>query len=69
MSIQLILTYLIITYAIGYTFYHVIIMIRKQRESACGGGCGGCDLKNELKRKGIQPISINKNNKFTYIKN
>lgn len=44
-------------------------MIKKQKESACGGGCSGCDFKNELKNKGIHAISIDKNNKFTYLKN
>ncbi|GAB7087127.1 FeoB-associated Cys-rich membrane protein [Marinifilum fragile] len=69
MSIQLILTYLIIIYAVGYTFYQLVQMIKKQKESACGGGCSGCDFKNELKNKGIHAISIDKNNKFTYLKN
>ncbi|RKE02291.1 FeoB-associated Cys-rich membrane protein [Marinifilum flexuosum] len=50
MNIQLALTYLIIIYAVGYTFYQLIQMIKKQKESACGGGCSGCDFKNELKQ-------------------
>lgn len=69
MNTQLILTYLIIIYAIGYTCYHLIIMIRKQKESGCGSSCGGCSLKNELKAKGFHSISINKNEKLTYLKN
>ncbi|MDQ2177218.1 FeoB-associated Cys-rich membrane protein [Marinifilum sp. D714] len=69
MSIQLVLTYLIIIYAVGYTFYHLFQLIKKQKESACGGGCSGCNFKNELKSKGIHTISIDKNKKFTYLKN
>ncbi|NOU58958.1 FeoB-associated Cys-rich membrane protein [Marinifilum caeruleilacunae] len=69
MSIQLILTYLIIAYAVGYTCYHTVRMIMKQRESACGGGCSGCEIKDEIKKRGIQPVKINKNDSFTYIKN
>jgi hypothetical protein len=69
MSLQLILTYLIIIYAVGYTCYHTIRMIIKQKESGCGDSCGGCDIKNELKKRGIQPVKINKNDSFTYIKN
>jgi hypothetical protein len=44
-------------------------MIMKQKESGCGDGCGGCDIKNELKKRGIQPVKINKNDRFTYVKN
>lgn len=69
MGIQLALTYLIITYAVGYTLYQLFQMVKKQKESACGGGCSGCDFKNELKNKGIHTISIDKNEKFTYFKN
>lgn len=49
MDWQLIITLLIITYAVGYTVYGVIKIMR--RKKSCGGGCSGCDFKRELHQK------------------
>ncbi|WP_421919933.1 FeoB-associated Cys-rich membrane protein [Marinifilum sp.] len=67
MNLQLILTYLIILYAVAYTCYQFVRLIRKQKKSACGGGsCSGCDFKKELNKKGIQ---FAKDTNLTYLKN
>ncbi len=49
MNWQLIITLLIIAYAVGYTVYAFIQLIR--RKSSCGGGCSGCNFKRELHKK------------------
>lgn len=66
MEIQLIATYLIVLYAFGYTLYQFIKLF-KRKKSSCEGSCGGCDFKNELKKRGkINLDGINNN--LTYIK-
>ncbi len=58
MDWQLIITLLIIAYAVGYTVYAVIKIIR--RKKSCGGGCSGCDFKRELhKKQSNKRIQIN----------
>ena len=67
MSLQLLLTYLIVAAAVSYTLYHFALLF-KPKESDCGGSCGGCDFKNELRKRGISPNLDIKNRNFTYIK-
>lgn len=68
MSFQLISTYTIVFFASGYTLYQFVCLFMKQK-SSCGGSCGGCSFKNELKKRGISGNPILKNQNFTYIKN
>jgi len=67
MDIQLILTYLIVAYAVGYVIYQFVKLFQSQN-SDCGGSCGGCDFKTELKRRGIKTDIQIKDSNFTYIK-
>lgn len=68
MSFQLFATYVIVLYASGYTLYQFIKLFTAKK-SNCGGSCGGCDFKRELKKRNItKPIS-KKDINFTYIKN
>ncbi len=49
MNWQLIITFLIIGYAVGYTLYSFVQLVR--RKNSCGGGCSGCNFKRNLHRK------------------
>ena len=68
MSFQLVSTYIIISIAFGYTLYQFLKLFMKQK-SNCSGSCGGCDFKNELKKRNISTKSHNKLNQLTYVKN
>ena len=67
METQLFLTYLIIAAAVSYTIYNLALLF-KPKESGCGSSCGGCDFKNELRKRGIHPNLNIKDENFTYIK-
>ncbi len=49
MDWQLIITLLIITYAVGYTVYGIVKIMR--RKKSCGCDCSSCDFKRELHKK------------------
>ncbi len=49
MDWQLIITILIIVYALGYTIYALVQLFKRKRN--CGGGCSGCNFKNELRKR------------------
>lgn len=66
MDFQLITTYIIIAAAVAYTIYQILQLL-KPSESACGGGCSSCDIKQELKKRGLNKLNLDKD-KLTYIK-
>ncbi|WP_372752227.1 FeoB-associated Cys-rich membrane protein [Labilibaculum sp.] len=68
MSFQLLITYLIVLFAFGYTMYHFINLFTKQK-SSCGGGCSGCDFKRELNKRKISTKQLPKLKNLTYVKN
>ena len=69
MSIQLIITYLVILYAIGYLMYHLYKLTIKQKKSNCGTSCSGCDFKKELQKKRMKTVVSIKDKNFTYVTN
>lgn len=68
MDFQLIVTYLIVLYAIGYSLYQFGKLFKKQ-ESTCGSNCGSCNFKNELRKRGVPHKGIINTSNLTYIKN
>ncbi len=68
MDFQLITTYLIVICAIGYSLYQFAMLFKKQ-ESNCGGSCGSCNFKDELRKQGIPLKGIKNGNNLTYVKN
>ena len=68
MDFQLITTYLIVLFAIGYTLYQFALLFKKQ-DSNCGSSCGSCGIKNELRKRGISSKSNKITSNLTYIKN